>query len=97
MREPGAGLSHLQLARQVALGDGLTKTIAKFEETARVFDECRHTLRAIMGRSASAPDDHQEFITTAKRIRDCGGYADPAIWKKRDAARSRFSATTPGD
>ena len=58
---------------RVERGDGLTETIATFEETARVFDEWRHTMRAIMGRNASELDDHQRFIATAKRIREWGG------------------------
>ena len=51
----------------------MTETIATFEETARVFDEWRQTLGAIMDRNASEPDDHQRFIMTAKRIREWGG------------------------
>ena len=58
---------------RVRRGDGLIETIATFEETARVFDEWRHIMGAIMGRHASAPDDRQRFIATAKRIREWGG------------------------
>lgn len=53
--------------------DGLTETIATFEETARVFDEWRQTMRTIMDRNASEADDHERFIMTAKRIREWGG------------------------
>ena len=58
---------------RVVRGDGLTKTITTFEETARVFDHRRRTMAAIMGRGASEPDDHELFILTARHIREWGG------------------------
>ncbi len=69
--------------------DGLTETIATFEETARVFDQWRQTIRTIMSRNAAQPGDLDRFILTARRIRQWGG-----IHKHGDLDRLGSSAFT---